>query len=61
MRSLDDLLGKQRPRVGGNGDVKEVKQGSVFMIVSLNDCITDTMRYSFQSAGLIFGIEFESN
>jgi len=29
--------------------------------VALNDCITDTMRYSVWHAGLLFGIEFESN
>ena len=30
-------------------------------VVVSNDFITDTMRYSDQSAGLIFGIKFESN
>src|SRR5882724_10160852 len=29
--------------------------------VALNDCITDTTRYSVRRAGLLFGIKFESN
>ena len=29
--------------------------------VALNDCITNTMRYSVQCAGLLFGTDFELN